>query len=151
MNVIILMRFIDALMHCAVETMEVTRVQDQRQELLLAEFERRKKVRNGGPGDALQELAIFVAVLSPEVSCIFVELANHPFPQVKSLVVPTDDSQVKAMLREQGEPICLFGEGPAERRQRLRNLIFELGRPSLPPSSLPFLSHEYSFLCFIIR
>lgn len=26
--------------------------------------------------------------------------------QAKAIVVPTDDSEVKARLREQGEPIC---------------------------------------------
>jgi U4/U6 small nuclear ribonucleoprotein PRP4 len=35
--------------------------------------------------------------------------------------------QVKAELRQLGEPICLFGEGPAERRNRLRELIGKLG------------------------
>lgn len=37
--------------------------------------------------------------------------------------VSTDDTEVKKNLRELGEPICLFGEGPAERRMRLRELI----------------------------
>jgi len=39
------------------------------------------------------------------------------------LVVPTDDGKVKAKLRELGEPITLFGEGPADRRDRLRELL----------------------------
>jgi U4/U6 small nuclear ribonucleoprotein PRP4 len=38
-------------------------------------------------------------------------------------VVPTDDGRVRARLRELGEPITLFGEGPAERRDRLRELL----------------------------
>ena len=37
--------------------------------------------------------------------------------------VSTDDSEVKKNLRLLGEPICLFGEGPAERRIRLRDLL----------------------------
>ncbi|XP_026681084.1 U4/U6 small nuclear ribonucleoprotein Prp4-like [Diaphorina citri] len=37
--------------------------------------------------------------------------------------VSTDDNQVKLNLRQLGEPICLFGEGPAERRSRLRDLL----------------------------
>lgn len=64
--------------------------------------------------------------------------------QIRQIVVSTDDNEVKAQLREIGEPICkitdlifpkiliwtkfkifigLFGEGPAERRERLRHLL----------------------------
>jgi hypothetical protein len=35
--------------------------------------------------------------------------------------------QVKAMLREMEEPICLFGEGPYERRERLKKLLVAAG------------------------
>lgn len=41
-------------------------------------------------------------------------------------VVPTDDARVRARLREFGEPITLFGEGPADRRDRLRELLTDL-------------------------
>ncbi|WAR31486.1 PRP4-like protein [Mya arenaria] len=44
--------------------------------------------------------------------------------KAKKIQVSTDDSEVKAHLRKLGEPICLFGEGPADRRERLRH---ELG------------------------
>lgn len=37
--------------------------------------------------------------------------------------VPTDDGRVRSKLRELREPITLFGEGPAERRERLRELM----------------------------
>lgn len=37
--------------------------------------------------------------------------------------MPTDDGRVRARLREMGEPITLFGEGPPERRDRLRELL----------------------------
>lgn len=43
--------------------------------------------------------------------------------RAKAIVVPTDDSEVKVCLRAQGEPICLFGEDPANRRERLRELL----------------------------
>ncbi|KAK5072527.1 hypothetical protein LTR64_004998 [Lithohypha guttulata] len=39
------------------------------------------------------------------------------------LAVPTDDAKVRIRLRELGEPITLFGEGPADRRNRLRELM----------------------------
>lgn len=37
--------------------------------------------------------------------------------------VSTDDAEVKKNLRQLNEPICLFGEGPAERRKRLKDLL----------------------------
>ncbi|KAE8145092.1 WD40-repeat-containing domain protein [Aspergillus avenaceus] len=40
-----------------------------------------------------------------------------------AMVVPTDDTRVRARLRELGEPITLFGEGPVDRRDRLRELL----------------------------
>jgi len=39
------------------------------------------------------------------------------------IAVPTDDGKVRARLREMGEPIIFFGEGPADRRDRLRELM----------------------------
>ena len=39
------------------------------------------------------------------------------------IAVPTDDGRVRAKLREMGEPITLFGEGPGDRRDRLRELL----------------------------
>lgn len=40
-----------------------------------------------------------------------------------SIAVPTDDGRVRAKLRELGEPVTLFGEDPADRRDRLRELL----------------------------
>lgn len=37
--------------------------------------------------------------------------------------VSTDDAEVKKNLRHLNEPICLFGEGPAERRKRLKDFL----------------------------
>lgn len=42
------------------------------------------------------------------------------------MAVPTDDTKVRIRLRELGEPITLFGEGPADRRDRLRELLTDL-------------------------
>ncbi|KAJ1918301.1 hypothetical protein H4219_002698 [Mycoemilia scoparia] len=41
----------------------------------------------------------------------------------RTLAVPTADVDVRAKLRECGEPICLFGEDAADRRNRLRNIL----------------------------
>jgi hypothetical protein len=38
--------------------------------------------------------------------------------RVKAINVSTSDVDVKGDLRQLGEPICLFGEGPADRRAR---------------------------------
>lgn len=38
--------------------------------------------------------------------------------RARQITVSTDDAEVKACLRALGEPITLFGEGPAERRER---------------------------------
>lgn len=42
-----------------------------------------------------------------------------------SMAVPTVDAEVKRMLRELGEPICVFGEDPFDRRQRLKLLVMK--------------------------
>ncbi|KAH6619250.1 WD40-repeat-containing domain protein [Chaetomium sp. MPI-SDFR-AT-0129] len=42
-----------------------------------------------------------------------------------TIAVPTDDGRVRAKLRELGRPVTLFGEGPADRRDRLRELLTE--------------------------
>ncbi|XKL60656.1 hypothetical protein PGB90_007713 [Kerria lacca] len=47
--------------------------------------------------------------------------------KVRQVNVSTDDTEVKRNLRQLGEPICLFGEGPAERIIRLRDLLARLG------------------------
>lgn len=43
--------------------------------------------------------------------------------KARQVNVSTDDAEVKRNLRQLDEPICLFGEGPAERRMRLRDLL----------------------------
>lgn len=43
--------------------------------------------------------------------------------KARQINVSTDDAEVKRNLRQLNEPICLFGEGPAERRNRLRKIL----------------------------
>ncbi|KAH3800392.1 U4/U6 small nuclear ribonucleoprotein Prp4-like [Dreissena polymorpha] len=51
--------------------------------------------------------------------------------KAKKIQVSTDDSEVKAHLRKLGEPICLFGEGPADRRERLRQELAQRGEDAM--------------------
>lgn len=46
--------------------------------------------------------------------------------RARQMHVPTDDKEVGAQLRIHGAPFCLFGEGPAERRDRLKDLLSRL-------------------------
>ncbi len=43
--------------------------------------------------------------------------------RARNIVVPTNPDVVKQKLRDLGHPITLFGEGPGDRRDRLRNII----------------------------
>ena len=45
----------------------------------------------------------------------------------RQVVVPTDDGRVRAMLRQLGLPVTLFGERELERRDRLRRHVAEHG------------------------
>lgn len=56
----------------------------------------------------------------------------------KSIVVPTDDAKVKHHLRGLGHPICLFGEGPGDRRNRLRLVLARIQTES---GALPLPQH----------
>jgi U4/U6 small nuclear ribonucleoprotein PRP4 len=46
--------------------------------------------------------------------------------RARSIIVPTDQGEIKRRLRELGHPVTLFGEGPADRRERLRDVIAAL-------------------------
>ncbi|KAF7309781.1 WD-REPEATS-REGION domain-containing protein [Mycena indigotica] len=46
--------------------------------------------------------------------------------KARALAVPTDDNRVKARLREVGEPITLFGERAADRRDRLTYVLSQI-------------------------
>lgn len=51
--------------------------------------------------------------------------------QLRSIVVPTDDVEVRRQLREIGQPICLFGEDAPDRRERLKELLEKIGIAAL--------------------
>ncbi|KAF6718774.1 U4/U6 small nuclear ribonucleoprotein Prp4 [Oryzias melastigma] len=78
------------------ETLEIEDRVSERQQEVLAEFERRRRARQ--------------------------------------ITVSTDDAEVKAGLRALGEPITLFGEGPADRRERLRSVLSVVGPDALKKS-----------------
>ena len=44
----------------------------------------------------------------------------------RAVAVTTDDGEVRAQLRQHAEPVTLFGEGPGDRRDRLRRLLARL-------------------------
>ncbi|XP_055586959.1 U4/U6 small nuclear ribonucleoprotein Prp4-like [Uranotaenia lowii] len=52
--------------------------------------------------------------------------------KARQIHVSTDDAEVKKNLRALNEPICYFGEGPAERRIRLKELLSSLGEGAIP-------------------
>ena len=45
---------------------------------------------------------------------------------VRAMVISTNDEHVRLRLRNLGHPITLFGEGPADRRDRLRDVLTAL-------------------------
>lgn len=47
--------------------------------------------------------------------------------RARQIAVSTDDIEVRAHLRNLNQPICLFGEGPGDRRERLRQLLARMG------------------------
>ncbi|KAL2798158.1 WD40-repeat-containing domain protein [Aspergillus keveii] len=71
-------------------------------------------------------------VIPPSMAGVPAEKASAIISQFErkrraaAMAVPTDDTRVRARLRELGEPITLFGEGPADRRDRLRELLTDI-------------------------
>ena len=44
----------------------------------------------------------------------------------RNIFIPTNDSEVKQILRDLGSPICFFGEIPIDRAERLKKLIGDM-------------------------
>ncbi|KAJ1924268.1 hypothetical protein IWQ60_005307 [Tieghemiomyces parasiticus] len=57
--------------------------------------------------------------------------------RARQLAVPTDDTRIKQRLRELGHPICLFGEGPMDRRNRLTYVMSKLTEEELQNLTVP--------------
>ncbi|GAA6050169.1 hypothetical protein JCM3770_000435 [Rhodotorula araucariae] len=68
-----------------------------------------------------READIAASAAHPETARLLSELDRRQL--ARKIALPTNDGEVRARLRELGEPITLFGEGPADRRDRLRDLI----------------------------
>lgn len=51
--------------------------------------------------------------------------------KARQINVSTDDVEVRKNLRQLNQPVCLFGEGPAERRRRLKELLANLGENAI--------------------
>jgi U4/U6 small nuclear ribonucleoprotein PRP4 len=68
------------------------------------------------------EMPATAAGIAPEkASAILSQFSRRR--RAAAIAVPTDDARVRTRLREIGEPITLFGEGPGDRRDRLRELL----------------------------
>lgn len=57
----------------------------------------------------------------PDTARILAELDRKR--AARQLALPTNDLEVRGLLRAQGEPQTLFGERPEDRRDRLRALL----------------------------
>jgi U4/U6 small nuclear ribonucleoprotein PRP4 len=74
------------------------------------------------PMDMDYDISTGAAGMAPEKASAILSQLNRK-RLAATIAVPTDDGKVRAKLRELGEPITLFGEGPADRRDRLRELL----------------------------
>ncbi|KAL8992033.1 MAG: hypothetical protein Q9169_007425 [Polycauliona sp. 2 TL-2023] len=59
----------------------------------------------------------------PQSQAILSQLARKR--RLAAVTVPTDDAKVRQFLRRLAQPMTLFGEGPPERRDRLRSLLLD--------------------------
>lgn len=64
--------------------------------------------------------------------------------RARAIAVPTDDGRVKKRLRELGQPITLFGERAADRRQRLIQLLSRTGEVEVTQDAMDVDSSEDS-------
>ncbi|KAI0125579.1 WD40-repeat-containing domain protein [Xylariales sp. AK1849] len=74
------------------------------------------------PADHDYDLPAATAGVAPEKAAAILSQFDRK-RLAASIAVPTDDGRVRTRLRELGEPVTLFGEGPGDRRDRLRELM----------------------------
>ncbi|CZT52969.1 related to U4/U6 small nuclear ribonucleoprotein Prp4 (WD splicing factor Prp4) [Rhynchosporium secalis] len=65
--------------------------------------------------------------LAPERASAFQSQMDRR-KKAAAIAVPTDDKRVRERLRQLGEPVTEFGEGPGDRRDRLREILADLAR-----------------------
>src|SRR6185369_1108692 len=63
-------------------------------------------------------------VVDPQKEAVLAEFERRK--RARQMAIPTDELEVKLMLRQLGHPICLFGEDKPDRRERLRSLLSQL-------------------------
>ncbi|EER39015.1 U4/U6 small nuclear ribonucleoprotein Prp4 [Histoplasma capsulatum var. duboisii H88] len=80
---------------------------------------------NAVPIDRDYDMPAAAAGIPPEkASAILSQFSRRR--RAAAIAVPTEDSRVRARLRELGHPITLFGEDATDRRDRLRELLTDL-------------------------
>ena len=78
-------------------------------------------------GDAKREVLEFSAASKEEKERHASSMRSFEIKKrARGMVVPTAVEEVKAMLRQRRQPITLFGEGPYDRRERLREVEAEI-------------------------
>jgi U4/U6 small nuclear ribonucleoprotein PRP4 len=72
--------------------------------------------------DREYDMPSVTAGIAPERASVILSQFDRK-RKAAAIAVPTDDGRVRDRLRQMGEPITLFGEGPGDRRDRLRQLL----------------------------
>lgn len=79
---------------------------------------------------SLQQLA----TIDPQKHAILQQLDKKK--RARTVAVPTDDAKVRICLRAFLQPITLFGEGPYDRRERLKAFLADRGETGVPADFL---------------
>eukprot|EP00605_Chrysophyceae_sp_TOSAG23-4_P000322 GSChrysophyteH1.ASY1.ANO1.367.1 assembled CDS len=95
-------------------------------------------------GDAKREVLEFSASSKEEKERHASSMQNFEIKKrARSMVVPTAVEEVKAMLRQRRQPITLFGEGPYDRRERLREVEADQADDKLRRARQDFASYSF--------